>query len=100
MTSIPETAEAAVAALLRETEAAHGAYETTVLGGERDEDWAGWYAAYLLDHGLAALLPDVSDIEIGDLATLLGRYDEDYRRERPAWPWPDTYAQKLVAAFG
>lgn len=100
MTAIPETAETAVAALLRETEAAHGAYETTVLGGERDEDWADWYAAYLLDHGLEDLLPDASDLEIGDLATRLGRYAADYEHEQPAWPWPDAYAQKLVAAFG
>ena len=91
------TPEAAVAALLREAATAHGEYEATVLGGERDEDWADWYAAYLLDRGL---LPDAGDIELGDLASLLGSYDADYRREQPAWPWPDAYAQKLVAAFG
>ena len=100
MTATPETAETAVAELLRETEVAHGAYETTVLGGARDEDWAVWYAAYLLEHGLERHLPDASDIAIGVLATLLGRYAANYERERPAWPWPDAYAQKLVAAFG
>ena len=94
------TPEAAVGALLREAEAAHGEYEASVLGGVRDEGWADWYAAYLLEHGLEELLPDASGIEMRDLATLLGRYDEEYRREQPAWPWPDAYAQKLVAALG
>ncbi len=27
---------------------AHHEYETHSLGGERDEHWAGWYAAYVL----------------------------------------------------
>ena len=35
------TQEPAIAAPLRETEAAHGAYETDVLGGVFDEVWAG-----------------------------------------------------------
>lgn len=100
MAAIPENTESAVAALLREAQAAHGQYESTVLGGERDEAWAEWYAAYLLEHGIEDLLPDASDIEVGDLATLLVRYDADYRREQPAWPWPDAYAQSLVATFG
>ena len=34
--------EKAIAALLRETETAHGAYETTVLGGAFDEEWPAW----------------------------------------------------------
>lgn len=28
--------------------AAHHDYESNVLNGERDEHWAGWYAAYTL----------------------------------------------------
>ena len=51
------TAEKAVADLLRETETAHGAYETNVLGGVFDEEWPAWYAIYLLDHGLGDHLP-------------------------------------------
>jgi hypothetical protein len=31
--------EKAIAALLREAETAHGAYETNVLGGVYDEEW-------------------------------------------------------------
>lgn len=37
-----------LAGLLREAEAAHGEYEKQELGGERDEDWAEWYAEFIL----------------------------------------------------
>ena len=38
-----------LAGLLREAEAAHGVYETEELGGVRDEEWADWYAAFIID---------------------------------------------------
>ena len=95
-----ETPETLVAELLRETEGAHGAYETTVLGGERDEDWPTWYASYLLDHGLAEFLPGAVDLDPDRLASRLARYAAAYERERPAWPWPEVYAQALVAELG
>lgn len=34
--------------LLSEAEEAHGQYEKEQLGGARDEDWAQWYAEYIL----------------------------------------------------
>ncbi len=46
-----ETApEKVIAALLTETKAAHGAYQTNVLGGVLDEAWRTWYAAYRLTY--------------------------------------------------
>jgi hypothetical protein len=36
-----------LAALLREAEAAHGAYESKL--GHRDEDWPTWYARSMLE---------------------------------------------------
>jgi hypothetical protein len=38
-----------LAALLREAEAAHGKYETEELGGVRDEEWATWYAEFIVN---------------------------------------------------
>jgi hypothetical protein len=58
------TAEKAVADLLRETEAAHGAYETNVLGGVFDEEWPAWYAIHLLDHGLGDHLPGAEGLDV------------------------------------
>jgi hypothetical protein len=34
--------------LLREAEAAHGKYEAEELGGVRDEEWAAWYAEFII----------------------------------------------------
>jgi hypothetical protein len=34
--------------LLREAEKAHGRYEMEELGGERDADWASWYAEFIV----------------------------------------------------
>ena len=36
-----------LAALLRQAEQAHGAYERQL--GHRDEDWPTWYARYMLE---------------------------------------------------
>ena len=38
----------ALAAALRAAGAAHHEYETRFLDGVRDEQWPGWYAAYVL----------------------------------------------------
>ena len=38
-----------MAGLLREAEAAHGVYEREELNGVRDEEWAEWYADYIVD---------------------------------------------------
>jgi hypothetical protein len=35
--------------LLREAEAAHGKYEKEELGGVRDEEWAAWYAEFIVN---------------------------------------------------
>ena len=93
------TAEKAVADLLRETEAAHGAYETDVLAGVYDEAWPGWYAAYLLDHGLGDHLPSAESLDVGNLTAMLTRLAADYERGEQTNPWPDVYARGLVAGF-
>jgi hypothetical protein len=38
-----------LAGLLREAEAAHGKYEKEELGGVRDEEWAPWYAEFIVN---------------------------------------------------
>jgi len=35
--------------LLRAAEAAHGKYERDELGGVRDEEWAPWYAEFIVN---------------------------------------------------
>jgi len=93
------TAEKAVAALLRETQTAHGAYETNVLGGVLDEEWPTWYATYLLDHGLSDRLPGAQHLDVANLTAMLARLAADYEQEDKATPWPEVYAQRIVAEF-
>jgi hypothetical protein len=38
-----------LARLLREAEEAHGKYEKEELGGVRDEEWASWYAEFIVN---------------------------------------------------
>ena len=93
------TAEKAVAALLMQTEKAHGAYETNVLGGVFDEAWPTWYATYLLDHGLSDHLPGAECLDVASLTAMLARLAADYEQGDKALPWPDAYAQRIVAGF-
>lgn len=88
--------EGSVATLLRETEAAHGAYEMNDLG-DRDQDWPIWYATYLFDNGLADLLPAIGLADVSTLASVLADLEETYRRENPGVPWTDFYARRLIA---
>jgi hypothetical protein len=55
-----QTAFASVADLasaLRRAEAAHGEYETRVLAGVRDANWADWYAEYIAAEQAGRELP-------------------------------------------
>lgn len=38
-----------LARYLQAAEAAHGKYETEELGGVRDEEWAEWYAEFIVN---------------------------------------------------
>ncbi len=92
--------QTAIAALLRETENAHGTYETTELGGVRDDAWPIWYATFLLDHGLMDHIPGRDSVTVAALAETLSRLATDYEREQPETAWPDDYARGIVAEFG
>jgi hypothetical protein len=86
--------QARIAALLRETGAAHGVYEERELNGVYDQNWPDWYAAYLIEHGLNELLNAAVTTE--QLSQLLKQSDEDYQRERPNESWPDYYTQRII----
>lgn len=42
--------------LLIQTEQAHGQYEQTILNGIYDQNWATWYANYVIKQGLGKVL--------------------------------------------
>ncbi len=87
---------AALEALLAETEAAHGVYETTELNGVYDTDWPRWYAGYAVDHGIGAILG--REITADQLARHLATMWEVFQQTdpRPADPWGTYFARRLV----
>jgi hypothetical protein len=89
-----QTTEAALARLLGATLAAHGAYETAELGGVYDRQWPAWYARYLAEHGIGALLERAVTTEA--VAAQLAECDEADKRESPATGRPDFYARRRL----
>jgi len=95
MTTIDDRTEA-VSALLSETEAAHGVFETTELNGVYDQDWPRWYAAYAVGHGIGDLLghPVAADT----LARSLARTFDEFKgaEPRPTEPWATWTARRVA----
>jgi len=86
-----------IAALLDQTEAAHGTYETTELNGVYDQDWPRWYAEYAVEHGIGALIGH--EVMPDQLATFLAASYADYEQAdpRPSDPWGAYAAGRMVA---
>jgi len=86
----------AIETLLAETEAAHGAYETTELNGVYDEQWPQWYAAYAVDHGIGAVLE--RDVTAGELAGILATAYQDFQATDPGPTdsWSTYVARRIV----
>jgi hypothetical protein len=86
-----------VAELLHEAgETHHTVYRIT---DGTDEDWASWYADWLLR------LSELSDL-LGSapvrshLVHLLVQLDRDYTAASPEERWEDFYARELISRFG
>ena len=86
----------AVNALLVETMEAHGTFEETELNGVYDQEWARWYAAYAVEHGIGALVG--KPITTDQLAQFLASSNAEFERaERtPSEPWAAYTARRVV----
>jgi hypothetical protein len=85
-----------VSALLHEAaETHHLVYRIT---DGADEDWASWYADWLIRlselPGMLGRTPVRSE-----LVYLLVTLDKQYTAEQPAEPWESYYAQRLLGHF-
>lgn len=94
------TAEATerIAAVLAQAAEAHHTYEVEDLGGERDEEWARWYAEYVLDHGLASVAG--APPSAGELAEILTEATEAHEREGSDRDWSEFAAERLASRLG
>jgi hypothetical protein len=64
-----------------------------------DDDWASWYAEWLVTLSeLPALLGGT--VVRSELTWLLVGLDKEYTARRPDQRWEDYYAQQLVRHFG
>jgi hypothetical protein len=63
-----------------------------------DDDWASWYAEWLVT---LSELPELLGTEVvrSELIYLLVRLDKDYTERRPAERWEDYYARELIRHF-
>jgi hypothetical protein len=93
--------EGGLARLLREASGAHAVYERDTLGGVRDDDWADWYAGYMLEHEAASIpgWPAGGRTRKGT-AALLTRADASHRASAPQEEWPEYYARYILRGAG
>jgi hypothetical protein len=83
-----------LATLLSEAGSAHHQFEQEELGGERDEEWASWYARYLLDNGLGELVSRTPDQ--GELARLLDEATAEHEGAHSGQGWAEFTAAQLA----
>lgn len=79
---------------LQDASAAHFEYETSVLRGVYDQQWAEWYARFLLEHDWDALFERAWTI--GDLTDALRQADATFRAAAPQQGWQEFYAGLLA----
>jgi len=63
-----------------------------------DDDWASWYADWLVNH---SELPDLLGAKPvrSELVHALVQLDRDYGAESPDQPWESWYAERVVERF-
>jgi hypothetical protein len=87
----------AIDALLAETGAAHGVYETTELSGVYDKEWPRWYAAYAVEHGIGDLI--VHPVTADRLADYLRSTNGEFEaiEPKPTESWAAYTARRIAA---
>jgi hypothetical protein len=85
-----------VAALLHEAGETHHRVFRIVDGA--DDDWASWYGNWLVS---LSELPDLLGQRPvrSELVYMLVRLDKEYTEAKPAQPWPEYYAERLIDHF-
>jgi hypothetical protein len=86
-----------IASLLSAASSAHHSYEQEELGGEFHPDWPQWYAAWLLENGLASTFTPPPGQQA--LADALERISAEHKEADSEQAWADFTASRLLAAF-
>ena len=64
-----------------------------------DDDWASWYADWLINLSELPALLGVKPVR-SELTYLLVSLDKEYTATQPGEPWERYYAQRIVRHFG
>ena len=75
-----ERVEAVYAVLVHASEA-HGRFEESELNGVYDQEWARWYAAYAVEHGIGKLIG--RPITTEELARFLATSNTEFAQTQP-----------------
>ena len=89
-------ARSRVAALLQEAGETHHRVYRIVDGA--DDDWASWYGDWLVRLSELPTLLGRAPVR-SEVVYMLVRLDKEYAETKPAAPWPEYYAERLVAHF-
>jgi hypothetical protein len=92
MTSVDEIS----AVLQKAAETHHLVY--AIVDGE-DDDWASWYADWLIELSELPALLGTKPVR-SELVYMLVKLSKEFAAEAPAVSWRDYYAQGLLAHFG
>lgn len=83
--------------LLKGAAEAHHQFEQDALDGRRDEDWARWYAAHLIEHGIDKLIQPVPGLN--QLADLLIAITEKHQAQSADTDWNRFAAEEISAHY-
>jgi hypothetical protein len=86
-----------VAALLEEAaETHHRVYRIT---DGVDDDWASWYAEWLLRLSELSVVLGSTPVR-SELVYMLVKLDKEHSAAGAAEPWPEFYSARLIQRFG
>lgn len=88
--------EARIAALLHEAGETHHLVFRIVDGA--DDDWASWYADWLVNHSELPELLGVRPVR-SELVYVLVGLDKEFTEGTPTEPWPEYYATRVLRHF-
>jgi hypothetical protein len=92
-----EDKPARIAGLLHEAGETHHVVYRIVNGD--DPDWASWYANWLISLSELPEILGAAPVR-SELVWLLVSLDKEYTETSPDSPWPQWYAQRILAHFG
>lgn len=83
--------------LLARASQAHHAYEQDELNGEYDQEWPRWYAAFLIEEDVSALIQPPPPL--GELADALRSITKEHEALSEKLEWNAFAAEKLAEQY-